>query len=91
MTGLSGCSNRIEPDYSPSLVPSVVEFPRIPLEYSMVDALGNPEHPEIAAFNKAWQQAAGILIIERKVLYKDLLRHQGVHESINRKWYEVWK
>ena len=41
--------------------------------------------------DRDYQMAIATCVIERKVLYKDLLRNERTLESINRKWFEVWK
>ena len=39
----------------------------------------------------SYQQALSQCIIERKVLYKDLLRNAKTQSKLNKKWYQFWK
>lgn len=41
--------------------------------------------------DRDYQLALTTCIIERKVLYKDLLRVGKTNESLNREWFQIWK
>ena len=72
MITLSGCSNRIKQDFSPSLEPTLIHLPE-------------------PATERDYQLALTMCIIERKVLRKDIQRIEKTNQSINRKWWQLWK
>lgn len=38
-----------------------------------------------------YQQALTMCIIERKVLYKDIMRIARTERALNRRWWQFWK
>jgi hypothetical protein len=90
--GLTGCSNKIPQDLTPSLIPSFLTFPELPEKYSRVDPVtSKSEYPDIIIFEKEFQSVVGICLVERKVLYDDLISIGNVSSKINYRWWKRWK
>ena len=46
-----------------------------------------PDNPT----DRDYQHVISICVIERGVLYKDILRNAKTQKKLNRKWWQVWR
>jgi hypothetical protein len=92
MIGLSGCKTAtISQSFDPSIKLTLLEFPRLPEKYKQLNEGGESIYPNLIDFERRFQSATGICMVERDVLYSDLKRIKKTETKLNRKWWELWK
>ena len=82
---LTSCSTIIKPDIEPSTKITKVT----PLKVSKEELDSFKQRPRDIIIS--YRLALSTVIIERKVLYKDLLRNAKTQSKLNKKWYQFWK